>query len=343
MKHINIINNKILAYYRKNKRLLPWRTIQDNDQNPYYTLVSEIMLQQTQVKTALGYYKRFIKKWPTIEKLASADLEEVLVMWSGLGYYNRAKNLLKTAKIVLYKHKKKIPSNKEELLKLPGIGEYTAAAIMSFAYGKHEVALDTNVKRFIVRVYGLDKSIESSKKKIAFYSLKVFPKNNSGKFAQAVMDFASEVCTKSSPSCQDCLLKKNCKSYINGITYSRKYNSKLVKKKFSIVQLYVFKKKYFFLKKRPINQLLGGLYEVPGSEWKLDTWPDFPKNYKENYLMPEIINYKFSHFELKVRIIIINLKVKSLKQKNGIWVSQEGLNKIPISNLTRKIITHSLK
>ena len=343
MKHINIINNKILAYYSENKRLLPWRTIQDNDQNPYYTLVSEVMLQQTQVKTALGYYKRFIKKWPTIEKLANADLEEVLVMWSGLGYYNRAKNLLQTAKIVLYKHKKKIPSNKEELLKLPGIGEYTAAAIMSFAFGKHEVALDTNVKRFIMRVYGLDKSIASSKKKIAFYGLKVFPKNNSGKFAQAVMDFASEVCTKLSPSCQDCLLKKNCKSYINGITYSKKLNSKLVIKKFSIVRLYVFKKKYFFLKKRPINQILGGLYEVPGSEWKLDVWPDFPKNYKEKYLMPEIINYKFSHFELKTKVIIINLKVKSLKQKNGIWVSQEGLNKIPISNLTKKIIAHSLK
>ena len=122
MKHINIINNKILAYYSENKRLLPWRTRQDNNQNPYHTLISEVMLQQTQVKTALGYYKKFIKKWPTIEKLANADLEEVLVMWSGLGYYNRAKNLLKTAKIVLCKHKKKIPSNKEDLLKLPCIG-----------------------------------------------------------------------------------------------------------------------------------------------------------------------------------------------------------------------------
>ena len=173
--------------------------------------------------------------------------------------------------------------------------------------------------------------------------MKVFPKKKSGKFAQAVMDFASEVCTKSSPSCQDCLLKKNCKSFKKGMTYSKKLNSKLVIKKFSIVQLYVLNKKYFFLKKRPINQILGGLYEVPGSEWKLDVWPDFSKNLKGKYLIPDIINYKFSHFELKTRVIIINLKVKSFKKKNGIWVSQEGLNKIPISNLTKKIIAHSLK
>ena len=237
----------------------------------------------------------------------------------------------------------KIPSNKEDLLNLPGIGEYTAAAIMSFAFGKHEVALDTNVKRFIVRVYGLDNSIASSKKKIAFYGLKVFPKNNSGKFAQAVMDFASEVCTKSSPSCKDCLLKKNCKSYIKGITYSKKLNRKLVIKKFSIVKLYVFKKKYFFLKKRPINQILGGLYEVPGSEWKLDVWPDFPKDLKEKHLIPEIITYKFSHFELNTKVIIIHLSVKNLEQQEGIWVSQEDLNQIPISTLTKKIITYSLK
>ena len=343
MKHINIINNKILAYYKDNKRPLPWRTSQDNNQNPYFTLVSEIMLQQTQVKTALSYYKRFIKKWPTIEKLAYADLDEVLVMWSGLGYYNRAKNLLKTAKIVLKKYNKVIPSNRDSLLNLPGIGEYTAAAIRSFAFGKHEVALDTNVKRFIVRVYGLDDSILANYKKIAFYGLKVFPKNNSGRFAQAVMDFSSAVCTKVNPSCQNCFLRKNCKYSEKSIVNSRKLSSKRVKKKYSIVQLYLFKKKYFFLKKRPLHKMLGGLYEVPGSKWKVDAWPDFPKNFKEKHFIPGIINYKFSHFELKTRVIIIHLRIKNLEQQEGKWVSQEDLNQIPVSTLTKRIIAHSLK
>ena len=343
MKHINIINDKILAYYRDNKRPLPWRTNQDNNQNPYHTLVSEVMLQQTQVKTALNYYKRFISKWPTIEKLANAEVEEVLVMWSGLGYYNRAKNLLKTAKTILNKYNKIIPSNKEHLLKLPGIGDYTAAAIRSFAFGKHEVALDTNVKRFIVRVYGLNKTISSNKKEMALYGLKVFPKNKSGRFAQALMDFASAVCTKVNPSCQSCSIRQNCKYSVKSKEKPQNVNVKLVKKKFSIVQLYLFKNKYFFLKKRPINKMLGGLYEVPGSEWKLDTWPIFPKNFKEKHIIPGVVNYKFSHFELKTRVILINLKLKSLKEENGIWISKEELGEIPISSLTKKIITYSLK
>ena len=343
MKLSDIINKKILAYYRDNKRTLPWRTSQDNNQNPYYTLVSETMLQQTQVNTALSYYKKFIKKWPTIESLAEADLEDVLIMWSGLGYYNRAKNLLKTAKIVVNRYNKIIPCNREYLLRLPGIGEYTSAAIMSFAYGKHQVPLDTNVKRFIIRVYGLDESFSLNKKKIGIYGLKVFPKNNSGRFAQAVMDFASAICTKVKPSCQKCFLRKNCKFTIDSLKKNKVLNSKLVKKKFSIVQLYLYKKKYFFLKKRPLNKILGGLYEVPGSKWNLDNWPTLPKNFKESDLLAGIINYKFSHFELKTRVIVIHLKDKILEKENGIWVSKKDLSQIPISTLTKKILAYSLK
>ncbi len=125
----SIIRKKILAYYENNKRDLPWRTEQDNNQNPYFTLVSEIMLQQTQVNTALVYYEKFIKKWPNLNSLAQANIEDVLTMWSGLGYYSRAKNLLKAAKIISEKHNGAIPDKYEDLICLPGIGEYTASAI----------------------------------------------------------------------------------------------------------------------------------------------------------------------------------------------------------------------
>ena len=161
MKHVTKIKNKILSYYIDNKRPLPWRTKDDNDQNPYYTLVSEIMLQQTQVKTALEYYNKFILKWPNIESLSRANVDEVLVMWSGLGYYSRAKNLLKTAKIIQKQYNSKIPNNRENLLKLPGIGDYTASAIMSFAFGKYAIILDTNIKRFLIRIFGLHSQFNS--------------------------------------------------------------------------------------------------------------------------------------------------------------------------------------
>ena len=201
----------------------------------------------------------------------------------------------------------------------------------------------TKQARSMVTVYGLNDNIAFNKKKIALYGLKVFPKNNAGRFAQAVMDFASAVCTKVNPSCHSCLLRKNCNYSVKKLFNISKLKSKPVKKKFSIVKLYLFKKKFFFLVKRPLHKMLGGLYEVPGSEWKVGVWPDFPKSLKNKYLIPGFVNYKFSHFELNTKVIIIHLRVKNLEQQEGIWVSQEDLNQIPISTLTKKIITYSLK
>ena len=203
----NIINVKILAYYENNKRDLPWRTKQDNNQNPYLTLVSEIMLQQTQVNTVLGYYEKFIKKWPNLNSLAKADIEDVLTMWSGLGYYSRAKNLLKAAQIISEKHNGVIPNKFEDLIRLPGIGQYTASAIISFAFGGYSVVMDTNIKRFIIRVNGLNKKEILNNRKVNEIGKQMFPKSNSGKYAQAIMDFSSDICTKRNPSCSKCILK----------------------------------------------------------------------------------------------------------------------------------------
>ena len=207
----SIIRKKILAYYENNKRDLPWRTEQDNNQNPYFTLVSEIMLQQTQVNTALVYYEKFIKKWPNLNSLALANIEDVLTIWAGLGYYSRAKNLLKAAKIISEKYNGIIPDKYEDLICLPGIGEYTASAIISFAFGKFSVVIDTNIRRFIIRINGLSNNDMVNKLKFNNIGKKMFPKSNSGKFAQAIMDFSSDICTKINPSCTKCFLKNDCK------------------------------------------------------------------------------------------------------------------------------------
>ena len=335
----SIIRKKILAYYQNNKRDLPWRTKQDNNQDPYFTLVSEIMLQQTQVNTALGYYKKFIKKWPNLNSLAQANIEDVLTMWSGLGYYSRAKNLLKTAKIINEEYDGIIPNKYKDLIRLPGVGEYTASAIVSFAFGKFSVVIDTNVKRFISRVNGLNKNDIVNKFKFNEMAKKMFPKSNSGKFAQAIMDFSSDICIKRNPSCSICFLKNNCKF---DLSLEKKHKRKKTKKKFSIVFFYIFKNKYFFLKKRAISGILGGMYEVPGTEWESKSWPKLTLKFKSISFLPKIIRYKLSNTDLHTKIYKINVKNKNDIKESGVWVRKPDLEGLPISVLTKKIIIYCM-
>ena len=333
------IRKKILAYYENNKRDLPWRTEKDNNQNPYFTLVSEIMLQQTQVKTALGYYEKFIKKWPNLNNLAQANIDDVLTMWSGLGYYSRARNLLKAVKIISQKHNGIIPNKYEDLICLPGIGEYTASAIVSFAFGKFSVVIDTNIKRFITRVYGLNKNDMLNKLKYNEIGKKMFPKSNSGKFAQAIMDFSSDICTKKNPSCAKCFLKDDCKFDLSLEKNYYKYN---VKKKFSIVFFHVFESKYFFLKKRSISGALGGMYEIPGTPWQFKSWPKPPAKFRSLRALSNIIRYKLSNTDLQTKIYKVNVKDKDDVKESGVWVSILDLESLPLSVLTKKIIAYCM-
>ena len=165
---IKAIQRKMKQYYSKKRRLLPWRAKKGENQNPYQTLISEIMLQQTRVNTVLKYFKKFLKKFPNLKMLALASNEEVLKSWSGMGYYRRAINLHKTAKIILKDYNGIIPSEKNKLLNFPGIGDYTSAAISCFAYGKDEIVIDTNVERFITRIHNFDyKKIDKKKKRLS--------------------------------------------------------------------------------------------------------------------------------------------------------------------------------
>ncbi len=333
------IRKNILAYYKNNKRNLPWRTEKDNNQNPYFTLVSEIMLQQTQVNTALSYYEKFIKKWPNLNSLAQANIEDVLTVWSGLGYYNRAKNLLKAAKMICDKHKGIIPNKYEDLIYLPGIGEYTASAIVSFAFGKFSVVIDTNIKRFISRIYGLNKNDMVNKFKFNEIGKKLFPKSNSGKFAQAIMDFSSDICTKKNPSCTKCFLKNDCKF---DLSLEKNYERKKVKKKFSVVFFYIFENKYFFLKKRDVSAALGGMYEVPGTVWQLKSWPKLPTKFKFMSALSKTIRYKLSNTDLETKVYKVNVKSKGDVKESGVWVSKLDIENLPLSVLTKKIIKYCM-
>ena len=165
------IQSKLLGWYKKNKRILPWRKLDKKKlPNPYYVLVSEFMLQQTTVNTVISRFKDFIKKWPNLKKLSMINENQILQFWSGLGYYARAKNLLNSAKIISFKFNNIVPDNYNDLIDLPGVGDYTAKAVLGIGYNKSVMPVDANIKRMLARLYGLDQSINLINKKITSLS-----------------------------------------------------------------------------------------------------------------------------------------------------------------------------
>ncbi len=256
----------LLHWYRDNKRSLPWR----EDPVPYHIWISEIMLQQTRVEAVKEYYRRFLDELPDIASLAAVQEERLLKLWEGLGYYNRARNLKKSAIIIMEKYQGNMPDAYEELLKLPGIGAYTAGAIASIAFGEDVPAVDGNVLRVITRVTGdpSDISDDSVRKRIAGELLKTLPKGQSGTFNQALMDLGAVVCIPNGqPKCDQCPWKELCIARREGMTdripYKPPKRQRTVEKKTVLV---IRLKGGVLLHKRSAKGLLAGLYELPSIE-----------------------------------------------------------------------------
>ncbi len=201
-------SNSLLSWYLQNKRDLPWR----NTANPYAIWLSEIILQQTKVAQGLPYYMSFIEAFPTVLHLAKADEEQVLKLWQGLGYYSRARNMHKTAQIISFDYNGKFPDNFNELIKLKGVGDYTAAAIASFAFNEVVPVVDGNVFRVLSRYLDIETDIASSKAKKEFSALakELMPKNNPALFNQAIMEFGALQCVPKNPNCNNCIFNTSC-------------------------------------------------------------------------------------------------------------------------------------
>ncbi len=201
-------SNTLINWYLQNKRELPWR----NTKNPYYIWLSEIILQQTRVAQGLPYYLNFITTFPTVKALANTSEEEVLKLWQGLGYYSRARNLHATAKHISAELNGIFPNNYADLLKLKGVGEYTAAAIASFSYNEDIAVVDGNVFRVLSRFFGVESDISDNKTRKEFQSLanSILPKGKASDFNQAIMEFGAIQCVPKSPNCSDCIFNTNC-------------------------------------------------------------------------------------------------------------------------------------
>ena len=252
--------NQLLLWYSVHKRDLPWR----NHKNPYYIWLSEVLLQQTRVQQGLPYYEKFVEHYPSVEQLAAADEKDILRLWQGLGYYSRARNLHAAAKYIVNELQGTIPDTYAGLMKLKGVGNYTAAAIASFAFNENVAVLDGNVYRVLARVFGIHTDIASGTggKEFAALAKKLLPQENSSEYNQAIMEFGALHCTPAQPKCPICPLQAECLSYKNNWQQILPVKINKLKKKFRYFNYIVFKYQgEFLMRERVKGDIWTGLYE----------------------------------------------------------------------------------
>ena len=240
--HLNFnLSKKILGWYDNNKRSLPWRVGKNSPKKLYYRLLSEFMLQQTQVKTVIPYFKKFTKKFKTLESLSKCSEKKILKLWEGLGYYRRARNLLAASKILVNKHHSKLPKTIKEIKTLPGVGDYTANALLGLVHNKPAIAIDGNVKRVFSRIINKKESKINFDQFIEINKKKLFNSKINSDFVEALMEFGALVCTPKDPKCIICNLNNSCK-YFNSSRKIKTTKYKMIENKNYDVFCYVNKK-----------------------------------------------------------------------------------------------------
>ena len=345
----------LLAWYDRHRRRLPWRALPGEVANPYRVWLSEIMLQQTTVKTVAPYYFKFLQRWPTVVSLADAPLEEVLKSWAGLGYYARARNLHACAKAVVARHGSRFPSDEATLRTLPGIGTYTAAAIAAIAFDRPHVPVDGNVERVIARLFAVDEALPAAKPAIQQLAQSLLPQRRSGDFAQALMDLGATICTPKNPACALCPLCAPCLSRARG--EPEVFPIKAAKEKGRLRRgaafVVVRADGAVLLRTRAPTGLLGGMTEVPTSEWlhdfdeetALDSAPVFScisKNKHSWHRLSGVVSHVFTHFPLELVVYRAELATGTAAPDNTRWAPAEELADEAFPTVMRKVLAHAL-
>ena len=318
-----IITKKILKWYDINKRSLPWRKKVSPKNKQYYTLISEFMLQQTQVTTVIPFFKRFIKNLPSIKFLAKVEEKKLIKLWEGLGYYSRARNLKKTAQAVIKNFDGRLPNNFEDLLTLPGIGNYTASAILAIAFNKPYIPLDGNIERVLKRFLYLRKEKEIQKDNLAQKKIIFGTSLRSSDYAQALMELGALICKPNNPKCYQCPIKKYCKSY-------KKNDFSLVKKikgnkdKYFVLKVYKKDQRYLLVKNTKFN-FLKNLGIFPMEELSN------PKNFNEN------LNFKMSNMNMNIKI---QYSKDNKKFPLSYWMDKKKLNSYMLPSFTKKVFQY---
>ncbi len=318
-----IITNKILNWYDINKRELPWRKQVSSKKKQYYTLVSEFMLQQTQVATVIPYFKKFIKNIPNLETLANFDEKKLVKFWEGLGYYSRVRNLKKTAQIVINDFNKNIPSNYLELKSLPGIGDYTASAISAIAFNKPFIPLDGNIERVLKRYLYLKKEYQITKENLQ-EEKKIFGFSpRSSDYAQAIMELGALICKPNNPNCEKCPISEKCISYEKKDFILNKIKKKN-KNKYYLLKVFKKNQKYLLIKNTQFNFLKN--FDIFPMQEIIK-----PKKFDKD------LNIKLSNMNMNIKIEYDNLD-KLVTTPN--WIDPKNLKDYTLPTFTKKIVNY---
>lgn len=338
----------LLAWYRQHARQLPWR----DQPEPYRVWVSEIMLQQTRVETVRPYFERWMALFPTVHDLANASEQAVLQAWEGLGYYSRARNLHRAARQVVEMYAGEIPSKREQLEKLPGIGRYTAGAIASIAFGKDEPALDGNIRRVLARVYNVNLPARSPAGEHRLWELAeiVLPPGEAGDFNQAMMDLASSICTPRSPACLICPIRDCCQAYMMGIQEQRPVlTTKAAVPHYIVTAAVIQRGETVLIARRPADGLLGGLWEFPGG--KVEPGESLPEALQRE-IREElgagvsvgapfgVYQHGYTHFKVTLHAFLCQLnhqEPQALVASEIRWVTPGALVDFPMGKIDRLI------
>ncbi len=353
----------LLDWYDRHRRLLPWRSPAGERADPYRVWLSEIMLQQTGVKTVGPYFQKFVARWPDVEALGSASLDEVLRMWAGLGYYSRARNLHACAVAVVSDYCGIFPDNEGGLRTLPGIGPYTAAAIAAIAFNRHTMPVDGNIERVVSRLFAVEEPLPQAKPLIQQLATTLLgtarpgdqsrardEESRAGDSAQALMDLGSSICTPKKPACALCPLNEDCVARLRGDQEA--FPRKAPKKSGALrrgAAFVITGGDCLLVRSRPEKGLLGGMTEVPGSSWltgqhdkaALEQAPLIEGITRWHRKMG-VVTHVFTHFPLELAIYTAKLPTRSSAPPGMRWVPVATLADEALPSLMRKVIAHGL-
>jgi A/G-specific adenine glycosylase len=340
----------LLEWYDRHRRKLPWRPLAGERADPYCVWLSEIMLQQTGVKTVGPYFLKFLARWPDVDALGRASLDDVLRMWAGLGYYSRARNLHACAVAVRRDHGGAFPDTEQALRALPGIGPYTAAAIAAIAFGRRTMPVDGNIERVVSRLFAVEEPLPLAKPLIKQLATTLLADTRAGDSAQALMDLGSSICTPKKPACALCPLNGDCVSRARGD--QEIFPRKAAKKSGALrrgAAFVVTRGDELLVRTRPEKGLLGGMTEVPGSDWlaALDDKTALKqapvlKGLARWHRKVGVVTHVFTHFPLELVVYTATVAARTRAPEGMRWVPVATLGDEALPNVMRKVIAHGL-
>jgi A/G-specific adenine glycosylase len=340
----------LLAWYDRHRRALPWRAAPGEAPDPYRVWLSEIMLQQTTVKTVAPYYARFLKRWPSVAALAASSLDDVLKAWAGLGYYARARNLHACARAVVERHGGDFPTEETALAALPGIGRYTAAAIAAIAFGRRATPVDGNIERVVARLFAIEASLPAAKPDIHALAEGLTPAERPGDFAQAMMDLGATICTPLRPSCMLCPWSGACAAHRLGSpeTFPRKAPKPEGRLRRGAAFWVERADGAVLVRTRPLRGLLAGMTEVPTTEWThdfnqkeaLETAPALANGKAKPAWrkLPGKVTHVFTHFPLELVVYATTVPARTRAPSGMRFVDRAAFEDEAWPSLMRKVI-----